>query len=1004
MSDTEAGTDLDADPTGVSADADAVEADADSHDAVEPPFPALPERFKAWWHGMGDRIAADPGQMVEAALSVVAIGLATALVFASLRPSQFLSNTTTTGGDMGSHLWGPRYLLDHLLPHFRLSGWTPDWYDGFPAYQFYMVIPSLLVVILYVGLPWYLAIPALVGCVAIGLAGWWKERLYRYRFVFVGLAAFLAVLVVPLSYNRSFKLVTGIGLLGLPAACWLFAKLSDLPFPVPPLAAVASLLFIFNVQPLYNSTGNIIGGNFQSTMAGEFAFSISLLFAVLYLGVAIRGLRDGRHRALAAVLFAAACLCHLIPAFFVLACTAILFVLHPDRARAKWLATMAPVAGLLTAFWIVPFLLRHDYVNDMGWEKLPVPSSEQASVWYYLWPRGLFWLMVLGVIGAVVSLIRWRRAGLMLSLAWLCVAAAFAWLPQARLWNARLLPFMYLSVSLLAAIAVGELINLAAAAAAGNARRPLRAVSVTAGVVAMFGMFLYVVLPLDGLFVGTIHRTQITDPVTNEGKTRSSFLFFHTTASNPAPGWSNYNYQGLEKKTAQPAGCDAPGSTVACLSGGFKEYRHLIETMAGIGKDPRYGCGRAFWEYDNDRVGGYGTPMSLMMLPYFTDSCIGSQEGLYFESSTTVPYHFYMQSELSAQGSAPQRDLVYPSFDIGAGVRHMQLLGVRYYLASTPTAIGAASTNADLHEIAVSGPWHIYRVRDSQTVSPLAYQPVVAKGMGEGQDAWLPTAGSWFLNPGDLDVPLADGGPSKWRRVKVDPVPTKWRRSVIWARGQLGESGAIDQVPDLPRVRLPNNRVSHIENGIDTISFDVTRPGVPVLVKASYFPNWQVSGADGPYRVSPNLMVVIPHSKHVELHYGRTPVDMLGIALTILGLIGLVWLARTPGIDLPESKPSRVSAWLDEIITIPPLEKQPRRPSAGVDGWGPPPVSIPGQFDDEDDAEGVWAHSTAAGPEVAEPLVEPLVEPSADEPPAEPPDGVAPDGPLPDGTPPDRTV
>ena len=53
-----------------------------------------------------------------------------------------------------------------------------------------------------------------------------------------------------------------------------------------------------------------------------------------------------------------------------------------------------------------------------------------------------------------------------------------------------------------------------------------------------------------------------------------------------------------------------------------------------------------------------------MLLPYFTDGCIGSQEGLYFESSTTVPYHFLMQAELSAQGSTPQRDLPYPPFDM----------------------------------------------------------------------------------------------------------------------------------------------------------------------------------------------------------------------------------------------------------------------------------------------------------------------------------------------------
>ena len=39
--------------------------------------------------------------------------------------------------------------------------------------------------------------------------------------------------------------------------------------------------------------------------------------------------------------------------------------------------------------------------------------------------------------------------------------------------------------------------------------------------------------------------------------------------------------------------------------------------------------------------------MALMLLPYWTDGCIGSMEGLYFESSATTPYHFLNQSELS---------------------------------------------------------------------------------------------------------------------------------------------------------------------------------------------------------------------------------------------------------------------------------------------------------------------------------------------------------------------
>ena len=59
----------------------------------------------------------------------------------------------------------------------------------------------------------------------------------------------------------------------------------------------------------------------------------------------------------------------------------------------------------------------------------------------------------------------------------------------------------------------------------------------------------------------------------------------------------------------------------------------------------------------------------------------------------------------------------------------------------------------------------------------------------------------------------------------------------------------------------------------------------------------RVSGADGPYRATPNFMVVVPTEKHVELHYARTGVEWLGIWLTGVGLMGLgvlvVWGRRT---------------------------------------------------------------------------------------------------------------
>lgn len=923
----------------------APEQHAEGDVAMAEPFPTLRERVGGWWRRRKEGWEEHPGRVLEAAVSVAAVLLGTALVIATLGPSDLLSNSTPTGGDMGSHVWGPRYLIDHLLPNFRLSGWTPDWYSGFPAYQFYMVVPSLMIVALHVGLPWYLAIPVVLGAIALGLAGWAREGLYRYRWLLVAVAGAIVVLSVPISYNRSFKVITVVGLVLLPLAAWFLAKAAKLPFPIPPLVAAAGSLFLFNRQPLFNNTGNIIGGNFQSTMAGEFAFSISVTLALVYLGVAAMGLRTGRYRALAAVTFALAGLCHLIPAFFVLACTVALLVVRPNRARAWWLATMVPVAGLLTAFWVVPFALRSDYVNHMGWEKLPLPNAEESSVWYYLLPDGWRLLFVAAAVGIVVSLIRRYDIGLVLALAWAGVWAAFVLLPDWRLWNARLLPFMYLSVAVLAAIGVGEVLRLVGAAAAGDAKRPLRLVTVSGALVVVFGVFVYTALPINGLFEGVVGTRTVTDasdaaaPVTKTERyvelLGQRVPLLATTDSNPAAGWSGNNYRGLEGKEPEPAGCADDGSQVACTSGGWPEYRHLVQTMAGIGESEEFGCGRAFWEYDGDRIGGYGTPMALMMLPYFTDGCIGSQEGLYFESSTTVPYHFLMQAELSTRPSQPQRDLPYPGFDIDAGVRHLQLLGVRYYLASTPNAVDQAARHPDLTEIAVSGPWHIYEVADADTVVPLTLEPAVLEGIDGSQEGWLPTASAWFRRSGQLDQLLAASGPDEWQRVDAGAVPHDDRLLVKWAREQLGLTGAIDQVPEVEARELPAIEVTDIEMGNDSMSFRVSEPGVPVLVKTSYFPNWQVEGGEGPYRVTPNLMVVIPTETQVTMTYGRTPVDLVAVAMTLLGIVGLVVLARRPPLAIPPERPTRLARWIDRALTIRPTAPPPPDQAALGDGSEP---------------------------------------------------------------------
>ena len=82
------------------------------------------------------------------------------------------------------------------------------------------------------------------------------------------------------------------------------------------------------------------------------------------------------------------------------------------------------------------------------------------------------------------------------------------------------------------------------------------------------------------------------------------------------------------------------------------------------------------------------------------------------------------------------------------------------------------------------------------------------------------------------------------------------------------------------------------ETDTDRITFSVDQIGTPILVRASYFPNWQAEGADGPYRVAPNYMVVVPTQADVILEYRHEAVDVVAIVLTIVGILGLVALTR----------------------------------------------------------------------------------------------------------------
>lgn len=783
----------------------------------------------------------------QLALAAAIIIFTTLMVFLTLQPSLIFRNNTPTGGDMGAHVYGPAYLRDHLLTSFRLSGWSNDWYAGLPIYRFYMVVPAIFILLLNIVLP----------------------------------------------YGIALKLVAVIGLLALPVCTWLFAKLARLVFPIPELLVVASTVFLFD------ESFTIYGGNIASTMAGEFSFSVALAFSILGFGVFIRGLETGKYRIAATLLLALAALSHGIVLLFVFLGYVLILAMHRDAAKWRFGLPVIGTAILLSAFWVVPFVLNHSYMTDMKYEPQPTGFGESfVDMFFPL--HTVFNVIIMGfaIVGFASAL--WRRNntaswmgiyGVILAIG---VFVARESLPIiGLLWNPRILPFFYLLRYMLmmigiyeTVVAIARFVSLERAAArvaktgevqtlGPSPRGRLNFNVATAVVVTLLAMgiigFRFQELPLAGL------RTA------QDGSVRYGIGPLSVPSSNDGfvDGWARWNFTGYEGKNA------------------YGEYRAIVETMKQIGEDPRYGCGRALWE-NNGELNKYGTTMGLMLLPHWTDGCIGSMEGLFFEASGTTPYHFITAAAMSKQSSNPVRELRYDDNNAALGVRYLQELGVRYYMGFTPEAVREASAQPALREITRTGPWVVYEVAASDLVVPLTTQPVVVGGRsddqaelghpGDAKERWLEVGTSWFQNPNDWPAIPAASGPSEWQRVDV----------AIDMNRRIGEpdesSRRVDVVVPSQLIDVVNVEpivVSEVEQGRSSISFSVDQIGTPVLVRTSYFPNWNVSGAKGPYRVAPNMMVVVPTQTDVKLSFGWSLLDVFAYALSIVGIVVLVRWRRS---------------------------------------------------------------------------------------------------------------
>jgi hypothetical protein len=226
----------------------------------------------------------------------------------------------------------------------------------------------------------------------------------------------------------------------------------------------------------------------------------------------------------------------------------------------------------------------------------------------------------------------------------------------------------------------------------------------------------------------------------------------------------------------------------------------------------------------------------------------------------------------------------------------MQKMGMKYLMVFTKAAKDQADGNADLTLVKTVGPWKIYAVQHSSVVEPLTVQPVVVNGRGGDQrERHLELGTSWFQNTAEWAAMPADSGPASWQRIDVKVDQTRRQGKAPLEPGRKVD--IVVPAEPIKAVTLPAISVSNVKIADQGIDFDVSRVGVPVLVKVSYFPNWQVDGASGIYRVAPNFMVVVPTSTHVHMHYDMSTLDKGSYALTLIGIGMLVWMRRRGDVE-----------------------------------------------------------------------------------------------------------
>ncbi len=637
-------------------------------------------------------------------------------------------------------------------------------------------------------------------------------------------------------------------------------------FPIPPLitfflnlafpfgvafkimVALSTILVVYSFEKLMRKTSNqfsiygasaglfyvftesftIYGGNLASTLAGQYSFGYSLAFANLSIFYLIKSKNNFRFP-ISSIFLALCLMSHLIPFIIYLPIYGFYWLSKKQKLNQKILS-ISIFLGLVSR-WSLSLFMNLEYTTNMSY----TPFSRFND---------LIKDDILPIIFILLGLLILKHKNLIksksLNLFDLYIISLslllYFFVPEGALWNGRLVSFFNLGIVFIFFKTIEIFVEDLNFYQQGVNLLTILFLGVTIYCLYVFyekwstyQSYLNLYIPL--IFLILIYALLNLNNVVVQLNLLIVSIIFSTISF--LPHWLNWNFTGYEGKND------------------WNQIESLYTELENLKP------GRIMWEPNSD-MNRYGTPMTLMTIPYFTDHT--SMEGLYFDSSITTPFHFISVSGLAKRPSNPVGGLSYINNQFDKGVDYLYDLGVDYFISYTEEIESKAMNSDRLTFLFSSEPFSVFEVNSSKI--ELISQDIVVFSKVNKQEGILS---------------------SLFRETNI----TNFFQKAYENFDELDEKRVVEVSNKI--VIQPSNKndleVTDVKITNKKISFFTNNPGELHLIKVSYFPNWSISKGLGPFRTSPSFMSVIPNQEYVEINFEKTTLEKNSFYFSIFSLL-----------------------------------------------------------------------------------------------------------------------